>query len=867
VRTTALATLLAATLLGAGCSAIGYHRLAGPAAAEPAPEGAPRALLVIVDGLRADVLSDYLRTLREADHEPSWPSGLSLLVRGGARLAPARAEAPMPGFGLAADAALLTGQHPDATGIPGSVFFEASADGSLRRFDFTDAADAARIYFEPGFTLPDAEHRPLLETLLRAPTLYERLPPGQAVSVLHVFGRGAEWLVPQRSGDGINAILQHEISSWAVPLFDRAVRNAAIDVALGRTPPRLMTLYFRGVSAGSCYQAERACQVEPPDLQAVQTEQLRQVDGHLERILNVLAGSRPEGLSSTTVVLTGTGGLVERIRVGLPESAHQLTPTHVFDRLAGAVDGACSTWLRQAAGRGDLVLAPNGQLAHVYVRRLPPGQQADRAFGLECLGTALRKALHQPVPADASERGNPPDSLPFSAADAWLAAAAWQPGTPGASPRGVQAEVALSDSMSQSLAASRRGRILARLRRAFDDGAVTRSGDALLFVAAPWIFTDPRLRRPSVHAGSGGLEDAAVGTAFLIADPRLDDLVLQGLTTTAVELADVVPTLLAVLQAPPEASAGLARPPLITWQGDRLTFVAADRQVQPPPAFLDARLVWRETPEALTFGLEEPSSLWPPDRLALRFGDQRFDWQPEGAPFPADGPCRFQDVEGRRSWLCTVPVDRAKAGLSVAGIRRAPAGEPGEKPSEFTDVVVPVVLGPADGPRIERLDIACATPESVKLELVAEDALGLDRIELVVADRYGGGLPDRIRAGLQARTSLGGLLPAAVCRTDPLDPGCVISAPHPRWSGPVRVDFPLMLLEHERQASRLLSVNEGDAADLLQRFGTTPFQEPPRFSWLMARVCGVNGQCTERPLISDRDFAARVEAGCPPAAP
>ena len=375
-------TSILLALLAAGCSTIGYDRLPGPSPVTPIAPDAPHAILVIVDGLRADVLETYLRTLRENDQEPAWPSGLALLARDGFRLAQsARAEVAFPGFGLAADATLITGQYPDATGIPGSVFYEAGPEGGLRRFDFLSAPDAARIYFEPGFALPDAEHRPLLETLLRAPTVYERLAgAGRSVAVLHQLGRGAEWLVPDRSGDGINAVLQHEFSAWTVPLFDRGVRNAAIDVLLSGAPPRLLTLYFRGVSSGSCFQALRTCSADAPDLATIQAETLQVVDGHLERVLKVLQGAQPEAFRRTTVIIAGTGGLTARGG----DDQGSLTPTDVFNRLADASD------LKDPKTRLQECLQARQQPLPIYNVLEIGGEPHAQSFTVECTAAELR---------------------------------------------------------------------------------------------------------------------------------------------------------------------------------------------------------------------------------------------------------------------------------------------------------------------------------------------------------------------------------------------------------------------------------------------------------------------------------------------
>ncbi|MEZ4472175.1 MAG: hypothetical protein R3F60_15550 [bacterium] len=115
-----------------------------------------------------------------------------------------------------------------------------------------------------------------------------------------------------------------------------------------------------------------------------------------------------------------------------------------------------------------------------------------------------------------------------------------------------------------------------------------------------------------------------------------------------------------------------------------------------------------------------------------------------------------------------MPVDRSAPSSLIAAGRRSPAGDAGSDAGDRkTDFVVPVLLGPAPAPTIERLAVTCADDAAVHLDLATQDAAGLARIEIVLANRQGAGLPDRLPASLQASNALGTLQIAADCKATP----------------------------------------------------------------------------------------------------
>ena len=420
---------------------------------------------MVVDGLRSDALVEYLRVLRERDYEPQWRSGLALLGEAGFTLATStRAEAPFPAGSLAATATLVTGAFPDTHGVAGTRFVASGDDGRKRAFDFTRAADAGRIYFSDGYRAPTGAPTGL-SRLLRTPTVYERLAPThRSAVVFHGFGHGAEWYVPADVGATVVSLIPDETGAAATPLLDAGTRAAATDLLLGPDPPDLITLAFRGALTESCLQPDADCGGPRGDLTAIQRGALHALDSHLWHLLRKYRAAHPNAFGRTTLLLVGTGGVVDRRGEG-GRGVHALSADATLDHLAGHGADGCADWLRGARAAGELEFSGNGGSAQLTVRRGPPGQRHLAAWRLGCLAGASLAAI------DDGDR---------LAGGAWLGPEAL--GKPG--PRATRVTVHLRPVFEGALPAHRRERTRLKIRRTFDDAPERRTGDVLLFAEA-----------------------------------------------------------------------------------------------------------------------------------------------------------------------------------------------------------------------------------------------------------------------------------------------------------------------------------------------------------------------------------------------
>ena len=859
-------TALAVTMtVVAGCSALNYHEIPGPSwtsgAAMDPTHGRPKVVVVVIDGLRRDVFDTYTAGLKADDFDPEWPSGLARLVREGFRLGTSNlAEAPSPSYGMGAAATIATGQFPGGHGIPGSTWFEAGPNGTLRRFDFESPEDASRIYFGLDFELPrdGLSERPLLSHMLKTPTVYERLSPThRSVAVFQPFGAGARWRIPSRAGPAVTAIMRDRRAAAVVPVFDRGARNAAIAVFLEDDLPDLVSVFFSGVALDSCFQINAVCDGTVGDLAALQRAGLRQVDGYLDKMFRKLLAAHPEVADRLTVILVSTGGTVDRTRNAAPDSEHVLSEGATFERLAaGLGDDPCASQLRMAAAAGELVVAPDGSSAQIYARRAPLGRQSARRAVLRCLAAAVEAAV------DSKE-------------SPWLAGAAWRrPDTlDEGRHRAVDYEVRLVEDFARALSAQRRGRAASKLRAGIDDGRSTRAGDAVLYARAPWVFVDARRGRDVPYAVQGGLEDEAMRIPFVIASRRLDEVAVAALRSTPVELADVAPTILSILRAPEAAFQGLPRPPVVRWAANdehpRLELYRADRQIGASRLPEDGpRLVWREADGEVIYGAVEPVSVDEPEILELRFADARWRWDIAESGFAPDAPCVFEEDATWRRWSCRAPwppqVDGPAAVLAVG---RTPAiGD--EDETSRDDRLASVFIADTtprfgeSGPVVE-----CAEPERIRVRHGAVDDLGLASVDIVVIDAVDAGAVARSPGSARATARLGRLAPTPACHDTGfgLNPECRYRAVAERTTPIWDIPFRAIQLEHHASAQDYLANGRVDGDHLARVFAERAPADAalPDEAYLAIRVCNVVGRCAERPLISDRDYWERLEQGCP----
>lgn len=853
----------ALSLVLGGCSTLTYRQIpfdrpdvaaaaTEPAAASAAVEEPPttegeaprgrRVLLLVVEGLRPSVLDAYLRDLREADYEPEWRSGLALLRREGFGMATsARAEAPVPGTGLAAAATLATGTYPAEHRIMGDTFYTARADGRLTRFDAGDPVDGARIHYGPGLSWPSAENPTLPMTLLTRPTWAERMHPDRrVVTVFAPFG-GGDWLVPDPPSVGAPAVLPTRYGTAATPLLDREATDGVLEVLLDPTVD-VVVGWYRGVSVNSCARPGAECGNAAGGIRGVQSRALRRFDEQLAEILAAYRIGDADGFAQTAVVVTGTGSGADR-GPNRPDLSRAIPIESVWSALGERSEGACGERLNAAIDRGDLVIAADGSaVARIYVRGSPPGQAHRHRADLACLGPALERVLE-----DAS----------------WLAGIAHLPaealGQPG--DRADRFAVQLRPSFEEGLPARRRDRLLDRIRLSIDSGPAPRSGEAILFADRGFVFLDPASPRRLDHMARSALDGPSQAIPFVIAHPKLAEVLPSTLRSTPVELADLGPTIMTLVEAPAATGADLPRPPVLAWEGARgaLNVVRADRQVRTPRTRALPEVFISEDDAQIVVGMTESAELWPADTVRFRLGDAVYDWDPDANAFPEDVPCSFTEAQKRRTWRCTAPVDRSTPSATLAVVQRSPHGDD-EIDGPMT-TMIPLALGPS-WPQIEAMSAQCATPEALTIKVQAKDALGLARLDLVmVDDRLGE--PTRVMGSLAVEVPLGRLEPAVACSKDPFAGACAVAGDAPTIDRAVEVALPIALLDHHARARTLPGTARIDAERLAARWSAAKGPgQAPRAAWLAVDLCNVAGACARQPLLSDVDWRAMAERGC-----
>lgn len=860
---------LALACLGSGplsCASVGHHVVPVGASSAAIPSagaadavdaitsaGARRhdmVILVVVDGLRRDTLTHHLKLIEDDDQEPPWPSGLALLRQKGFTFGYSdRMEAPIPAYGLAPLATIFTGQQPGAHGIPGSAFVEAGPEGSLRVFDFEAPAHSARVFYTLNGGFPDVG-RPLLGGMLRGPTLMERLAPTHTSTVIFTpFGAGARWLIPDQADIGTRSMLRDRRAASVMPLVDRGAREAAVEMALGEEGPlpALWVLHFGTVMAESCFQEDELCSGSAGDLLKVQAEAMRAVDHHLWRVMRALSRAHPERMGELSVVLTGTGGVLDRTAAEAeaprPASADVAIADLGAQLASWSTDEGCKAWLPAALASGELVAVAQGGSAQLYLPQRPLGSRLGVVKGRRCLGAALEEAV---------------DQAP------WLAGAAWLNGEGGT-------QVKLSSIQRGRTAAYRRVSLPAKIKAAMDTAKARRTGDAMIFANPPWRFSDTWVRARSPYAYQGPLDDAAIRVPFLVASTAMPAMVANDLNVTALELTDVVPTVLALLRAPETAYAGLERPPVLKWRvdpvaGDQLDIVRADRQIRGRVASLEARAkpFWHITEEGLAFGVTEGADLREPDSVDLRLGDDHWRWTYDDG-FPEGAPCTIARGETIRRWTCRLPRPDA-TGLSTWAVRRDPSSD--EDADGVEDFVSPIFWSP-DPKGSQLSDVGaiaaqCAGPDHVELigEGLQDPRLTSIRVALIPP-----GLPEGVIFGDAAAT--------VTLKRPHLPDGCAAATDtgcDHAWQiakgvspgGPLHIPLSVSHLDHLEDTLHHSPVSSSTLKAFRDRYAALagPGAQPPKAIWLALDLCGADGACLRRPLMSDVDYRKALSAPC-----
>jgi len=777
-----------------------------------------------MDGLGGEVLSLYLEQIKAADDEPEWPSGLALLRRAGFRLAWSERAESLPVQGLPVEASLVTGRFPSEHGITAERFYISGASGDLRRVDFKGTSAAALRHFAPG--LGPLEEESLPTQLLKSPTIYELLGPKRRSAVVFgSFAKGAEWSLPADRETGQAVMLSHEIAAEAVPLFDRGSRDAAISLLIQERPPDLLTLYFRQILVESRFGSSGGCD-EGRDLSELQLQALKGVDEQLWRILRKYRRAHPQAFKETSFLFTGSGGVIRA-----PE---RLDSTQLVSRLAAkASTESCSAWLRKARAQGDLALALDGGLAQIFLRKQPPGMGQLYREQLGCLSAALEALFPSP----------------------WLSIGAWlQPGSSAQAPRSLRYQLAFS----QRLSSGREERLRQKILRMIDDGEETHAGEALLFPGPNLRFEE----ESGTEARWGGIEQKTMSAAFLLASRSLGEMEVNELRSISVEMVDIAPTILALLEAP---EGDLPRAPLLSWvkegEHQHLAVRHAPRQISPQSPYKGPQSFLFEKEDVLIIGLEESKLIWPPDQFVIRMGDQRFVWDAEKERFPEGLPCEYGEFGALRRWSCKLPVKREQPWRQLLALRRQPEGDSGEAAQRSFQIHKQFNFNP-QAPQIQSLELGKICKDHLEVKLRAEDLLGLERAELILVEARGLGRPDH--QALEASVQIS--LRKTELSCDPLSLKCNLPPVEGRFEGQLSLPFSKQILRHHRRSLLARAQGLGDREALRARFNAqppTPEAQAPKRAFLLFRLCNLAGRCSQRPLVSDRDYHDLIQEPCP----
>ncbi len=338
-----------------------------------------RLLIIDIDGLRQDVFS---RSLQDG----SIPN-LARLAGGaqavnGAHI-PVTSTAPSITF--CAQTTIFTGLQPNEHGVTGNQFFDRFGDTNHGKprfyaFDVGDTLaveDAVGVFVEEG----------LLSKVLNPekPTLYELAAHNGMTSLVayHMLARGAKTWIRPNLVDIARFTKGGGLIGMSAEAYDNSMLDKLLDAIQKDGPFQVITAYFMGLDHHSHQHG--------PQAQADYLE--RVVDGQVGRLIKMLE-ARNE-LDDTLVVIVSDHG---QVRV-IPDDRHSLRLSFPFDLEMGYLFQSLGIDVNDKPGEGadcDAIVACNGGLAHVYLRRKGGAWQQPPIFDRDVLpiATAFWEANH-----------------------------------------------------------------------------------------------------------------------------------------------------------------------------------------------------------------------------------------------------------------------------------------------------------------------------------------------------------------------------------------------------------------------------------------------------------------------------------------
>ncbi len=807
------------------CTTVGYRRVhqeqpqvtsstateAGTSTNESGDNAGPVSakhpvILIIADGLRRDVLEDYLSELKLAEYSPEWHSGLAFLGDEGFDLVTASsAESVLPATALPAFASLLTGTYDH--GLPATRFFAQNSQGPMQFYDFASPLTLSRVYYDLGQTHPQNTSKsaaPLAAQLLTQPTLFERL--GKAKTSTAVFtpfftGATVSFLAEKPSAD-ILSLTPGKVASSVVPMVNRSVRGAAFRTLTQDNIPDLTVLTFREPKLTTCQPYSQWCSGLPNDLAVLQREALKSLDHELWKILKAYSKAHEQSFADTTILFVGTAGVTET------KGGQAYSEDVLMQQVFHAVEEPCQSTLVEAYQSGNIAVAMSGASAQLYVRRAPLGLKPLEYRQRNCLAQAAK-------------------SYDSSSADGIFALAAYQ------TVDSTTYSFNWNHALEKSLSSARKQRVIDKFARfqTLDQGG--RYGDLILFLQTPHRFA---AEDDQAMALQGDLNNATMSIPFMVVSRHFPQYLHSAFKATPIELTDITPTILKLLDSPEETFQGLDRAPLFHFdeQGN-LSLTTAKRLVGERQPSTESEFDWSESDTEWSVRFSEDINLWSPDLLSISIGSEKATWDARSEGFDTAN-CGLTEGGGRRTWHCNFPVQDAE-GLIPVVIRREPA--PDDTP--FQEITRTVIHASSEAPTLQaKPTVTCVSDESVKVQLQASAPAGFERAQLFVTDRWSSTLSLQTPGGLTTDTPLS---------TSEL-------------SGEFEFSLPASYVEHALVVGA--STHQATLTDAYAETAesTLTSAKAPRSALVGLRLCDNMSRCIVTPLMSARDHQQRRDQGC-----
>ncbi|MEE2787586.1 MAG: alkaline phosphatase family protein [Myxococcota bacterium] len=827
-------------LITSACAGIGHRQVLSQVEKPSSrPAKSPRIVVIAIDGLRTDTIDRYLRQIRDDDFEPNWQSGLSRLALDGFQFAGSnRAETTVPSTDMAAMASLATGLDVGQHGIVGRHFLTTDKDGTRTEYDFRAPIHAGGIWYAELGGWPGERRPALAQDLIRASPWWAVL--GQYVRIgiaFFPFGQPAQWHIPVWRRAAVLAATPHPGGALAIPLLDQAAQASARQLLHEKHD--VVLVRFRGVEGASCFQRNARCLGTEGDLAKQQDRAFRKLDVELASLVRQYRITNDIAYQNTTFIIVGTTGSDALKTNQTARMQRAYSPSWTLDQLRkSSTTQACKDLIESAQREQRLAITTDGGFLQVYLPWRRPGQTVDRRRSMACLVKAARSILS-------------------SSTNDWLSAVAWRAAL-DEEDAFVQAEsthAELSQRFAQSIPNHRRARLIDKIHALWTTGGPSNTGDLLLFSRPNSTFENPGGPKGDVYTTHGNLSTAAMSVPFLVVSRHLADDVASQLSTTAVDLQDVGPTVSHILGQPaPALSTSISRPPVLRWRrgkAPKLEIMRANRQATRPPQPTAPRIIWSEDDKRFRLSLQEAKSNWPPDRVSLAFGDEQFIYDPDGRGFANDAPCTFDETETTRRWQCDYKIARTTSRRLKARAERTPhPTSDGHWHDEFE-----VFVGPADL-KLSRINALCATSNEVRVELTARSRRPISTIRLFMhpIDRVG-----RIPLGSQV-AKLAMHAPQRPCTSGGHEATCF-------ERGDVHsVDLSVALPYRKKQYEQFQWANDlrVPAPGGQGRTAALPAEAMgAREGYFITEVCTVDGTCATKATMADVRYEAAISRGCP----